>query len=210
MRVAIMPFLLAAAAFGGQHWEAGALAGGGFEPYRPTLTGPSGAADVGFGNGPVFGAFLVQHLYSKVSGEIRYEYSRSDLRISGAKGSARMRGESHAVHYDWLFFTRPRKARVRPYLAAGAGFKLYRGVGAETAYQPLQDIAVLTRTREWKPLVSVGAGVAFTLSAKICMRLEFRDAMTPFPKRVIAPTATGAAPGWLHEIVPAVTIGLQF
>jgi opacity protein-like surface antigen len=209
MRAAILALLLAASALA-QHWEGGALAGGGFQVRKASLPGASGAASVGFGNGPSFGAFLMQHLYKKVSGEIRYVYHRSDLRISGAAGKASMSGESQAVHYDWLFFTRPREARVRPYVAAGAGFKRYSGVGAEQVYQPLQDIALLTRTHEWKPLVTVAAGVKFDLTAKMCMRLEFRDYMTPFPKRVIVPVAAGADPGWVHELAPAITISFEF
>lgn len=205
MRAAILAILLAAAAFA-QRWEGGALAGAGFQAHRPSL----GAANAGFGHGPSFGAYLIQHLYDRVSGEIRYVYYRSDLRISGGGLSASMEGEAHSVHYDWLFFTRTRKARVRPYIAAGAGFKMYRGVGAEVLYQPLQDVALLTRTKEWKPLVSVGAGVAFHLSKKLCMRLEFRDEMTPFPQRVIAPVAAGAAPGWIHVLAPAAAIGVEF
>lgn len=209
MRAAALALFLVAAA-SAQNWEAGALAGAGFHVHKASLPAASGSASVGFGNGPSFGAFLMQHLYKKVSGEIRYLYHRSDLRVSGAAGKAAMSGESHAVHYDFLFFTRPRQARVRPYIAAGAGFKRYSGVGAEQAFQPLQDAALLTRTHEWKPLATVAAGLKFDLTAKMCMRLEFRDYITPFPKRVIVPMAAGAEPGWVHELAPVVTISVEF
>lgn len=192
-----------------QNWEVGALAGGGFSINHPKINSPFGSAEAGIANGPVFGAFLTQNLYKHVSGEIRYVYQRGDLELSSGSRQATFRGDSHTIHYDWLLHAAGREAKVRPFLAAGAGFKLYRGTGAETMHQALEEVALLTRTREWKPLVSVGAGVAISLSRWARLRLEVRDYLTPFPRRVIAPIA-GNAPGWLHDLTPTVSLSIRF
>jgi opacity protein-like surface antigen len=201
--------MLFASAAWAQHWEAGVLAGGGLYVNHPGLSSPAGSAAAGIGNGPAFGVFLVQNLYSRLSGEIRYVYQRGDLQLSSGGRRATFGGDTHALHYDWVLHTAGRDAKVRPFLAAGAGFKLYRGIGTETLTQPLEEVALLTRASEWKPLVTVGAGVAIALSESVCLRLEFRDYMTPFPKRIIAPV-TGAGGGWLHDLVPTLGLSIRF
>lgn len=208
MRVAAFILLLAAAA-AGQTWEAGVLAGYGVYANRPTITSPNGSAEAGLGNGPVAGAYLIQNLYRYVSGEIRYAFQRGDLSLSSGSRRATFGGDSHAVHYDWLVYTAPREAKLRPFFAVGAGFKLYRGTGTEVLVQPLEEVALLTRTSEWKPLVSAGAGVAWTVAPWARIRVEFRDYMTPFPRRVIEPISGGGT-GWVHDLVPTVSFGVRF
>ncbi len=208
MKIAAALLAIAAAAVA-QTWEAGVLGGYGVYANSPKITSPYGSAGAGLGRGPVAGAFLLQNLYDYVSGEIRYAYQRGDLSLSSGSRRATFSGDSHAIHYDWLIHTAPREASVRPFLAAGAGFKLYRGTGAETVIQPLEEVALLTRTSEWKPLVSAGAGVVWTLAPWARLRLEFRDYMTPFPKRVIEPAA-GGNPGWVHDLAPTLAFSVRF
>ncbi|MGA2324869.1 MAG: hypothetical protein ABSH05_01145 [Bryobacteraceae bacterium] len=192
-----------------QNWEAGVLAGGGFYIDHPRIGGPQGGAEAGIGSGPAFGAFLTQNLYRRLSGEIRYAYHRGDLELSSGSRRAAFRADSHALHYDWVLHMAGRDAKVRPFVAAGAGFKMYRGTGTETVYQTLQEVALLTRTREWKPLLTAGAGVTVAISTSARLRLEFRDYMTPFPARVIAPAAGGTA-GWLHDFAPTIGLSIRF
>ncbi|MGE5567861.1 MAG: hypothetical protein ACM3S5_02385 [Rhodospirillales bacterium] len=207
MKIAALSLALATAAFA-QTWEAGVLGGFGVYANRLKLTSAAGSAEAGLGDGPVAGAFLNQNLYRYVSGQIRYSWQRGDMSLSSGSRKATFRGDSHAIHYDWLFYALPDEAKVRPFAAAGAGFKLYRGTGRETAVQPLQEVALLTRTSEWKPLVSLGAGVAWNAApwARLCV--EFRDYMTPFPKRVIEPIESGG--GWVHDLVPTLSFGFRF
>lgn len=209
MKRHIAGLLFLAMTAGAQNWEAGVLAGGGFYITHPRIDGPFGSAEAGIGSGPAFGVFLTQNLYRRLSGEIRYAYHRGDLQLSSGGLRAAFRADSHALHYDWLLHTAGRDARVRPFVAAGAGFKLYRGTGTETLVQTLQEVALLTRTREWKPLISAGAGVTLAISRWARLRFEFRDYMTPFPARVIAPVAGGGG-GWLHELSPTVALSLRF
>ncbi|HOL71032.1 MAG TPA: hypothetical protein PLA43_00905 [Bryobacteraceae bacterium] len=207
MKVAALLLAFASAAFA-QTWEAGVLGGFGVYANRPKLTSPAGSAEAGLGDGPVAGAFLTQNLYRYVSGQIRYSWQRGDMSLSSGSRKATFSGDSHAIHYDWLIYALADEAKVRPFAAAGAGFKLYRGTGSETAVQPLQEVALLTRTSEWKPLVSLGAGVVWNATpwARLC--IEFRDYMTPFPTRVIEPIEGGG--GWVHDLVPALSFGFRF
>jgi hypothetical protein len=199
-------FAVAAAA---QTWEAGVLAGYGVDLNHPKITSPLGLAQASMGKGPVAGAFLIQDLYEQVSGEIRYTWQLGGLRLSSDSRSAAFSGDSHAIHYDWLIYTKPRDSNMRPFVAAGAGVKVYRGTGIETVVQGLEDVALLTRTSEWKPLISVGAGVVWRAASWAQMRLEFRDYITPFPKRVIEPIAGGSV-GWIHDLAPTISLGVRF
>jgi hypothetical protein len=201
--------LAIAAGAAAQTWEAGVLGGYGVYVNNPKFTSPFGSAKAGLGRGPVAGAFLIQNLYRYVSGEIRYAYQRGSLTLSSGSRRAKFSGDSHAIHYDWLIHTVPREAKVRPFFVAGAGFKLYRGTGVEKVVQPLEEVALLTRTSEWKPLVSAGAGVMWTVAPWARVRLEFRDYMTPFPQRVIEPVA-GGSPGWVHDLTPTVSFSVRF
>jgi hypothetical protein len=158
----------------------------------------------------LFGASLVQHYYDHMSGEIRWAFQRSDLRLTSGGTVEKFRGSSHAFHYDWHFYASPREAPLRLFLAAGAGFKQYRGTGVEHAYQPLSQFALLTRTTEWKPLISVGGGVRVRLSERWSLTGELRDYLTPFPRQVIVPLGRASLGRWLHDFVPTLGIGVRF
>lgn len=202
-------WLLGGAVCLAQNWEVAGLAGGG--AYRGlSMANSSGRATVGFSAGALFGAALVQHRYRYASGEIRYAFQRSDLRASSGGEVAKFRGSTHAIHYDWLVHTQPRAATVRPFFAAGAGVKGYRGTGTERAYQPLSQFALLTRTTEWKPLICLGAGVRIRLSGRASLAAEFRDYLTRFPINVIAPVGGASLDRWLHDLVPSLALGIRF
>ena len=53
---------------------------------------------------------------------------------------------------------------IRPYVAIGGGMKHYRGTGEEQPFQPLSNIAILTKTNDTKGMVSVGGGVKVQLT----------------------------------------------
>lgn len=192
-----------------QNWEAGGLAGGGFY-QNANVTNAVGSAVTGFRNGPVFGGLIGHNMYRYISGELHYGFSRHDLKVSGAGSEATFKGMAHAVHYDFLLHTAPVGARVRPFVAAGGGGKLFRGTGAETAYQPLSQYALLTKTQEWKPLIAVGGGIKTQIAPRVYLRVEFRDQITPFPKNVIAPAPGATIKGWLHDFIPMAGITFTF
>src|SRR5271154_3810418 len=96
--------LLAPAAGFAQKWEFGADGGVGLL-NDVAVTSPSGSATAGFAPGFTAGAFFGENLYPHFSGEIRYEYMQSNLRLASAGQTAEFSGGAHAVHYDMVYHT---------------------------------------------------------------------------------------------------------
>ena len=126
--------------------------------FRPRVR--PGSATAGFAPGLAAGVFAGEHFYhsSNFSGEVRYEYMQSDLRLSAAGQSAQFPGVSHAFHYDFLYRTNRKESRMQFFGALGGGVKVFSGTGAEAAYQPLNQFGYFTKTSMVKPVVTVGAG----------------------------------------------------
>ena len=192
-----------------QKWELGVL-GGGSLYTKASVTSPAGAGDVGFKNGVAAGAFFGNNSTKFVGGELRYEYLPSDLKVSSGGAEATFSGESHAIHYDFLFHFAPRGAKVRPFVAGGGGVKVYRGTAAATVSQPLQRLALLTNTHETKGMGSVGAGIKAQPSKRFGLRIEVHDFITPFPRKVIAEAPGAKISGLLHDIVVMGGIAITF
>jgi hypothetical protein len=192
-----------------QQFEFGGAAGAGF-PRGSSVTAPTGTASAGLKNGPAFGVVLGHRMYPRIGGEVRYSFLKNDLRLASGE-STTFGAQAHALHYDLLFHARKADAPVQPFVAAGGGMKIFRGTGREAAYQPLSQYAYLTKTQEVKPMLSVGAGVRVRISPRVWLRTEFRDYVTPFPKKVITP-ARGAKlnGGWVHNIVPMAGVSYIF
>jgi hypothetical protein len=201
--------LLAICAAHAQTREIGVLGGGAFLPGVP-VEGAAVPVSAGFQPGLVAGAFFSQDMYSHWSGDIRYLYEFQNLRLASGGESATFGGRAHVITYELLFHIRSREARVRPYLAAGGGMKLFQGTGAEAAYQPLMQYAYLTRTQETKLMLSLGGGVTVHLRGRMLLRCDLRDQLTAFPSKVIAPAPGLAINGWLHDFVPTVGLGWGF
>src|SRR6266498_3824433 len=194
-RYALAAFFVLAPAVFAQKWEIGGMAGGGFYNHL-TASNLTGSATAGFASGPAFGGVLSQNLYPRVSGELRYTYLFSDLKLSSAAESASFKGITHTFHYDVVLHSRREDSRVRPFLAAGGGVRVFRGTGKEVTYQPLGDFALLTRAREAKPMVTFGGGIKYAISPRISLRAEVRDYFTSFPTKVIAPAPGAKLSGW--------------
>ncbi len=192
-----------------QKWEVGGVTGGGFTNGL-TVSNAIGTASTGFDKGLAFGAVLGQNLYPRVSGELRYTYNFSDLRVSGAGESATFRGLTHSIHYDILVHARRSHSHVRPFAAAGGGVRLFRGVGTESAYQPLSGFALLTKTNQWTPMAAFGGGIKYVLGQRVLLRIEVQNYFSRFPTKVIAPAPGAHLAGWLHELVPMAGITFVF
>ena len=208
-RYALTALVVLAPACFAQKWEAGGVTGGGFTNALG-VSNAIGTADAGFSNGFAFGAVLGQNLYPRVSGELRYTYHFNDLRLDGLGTSATFKGLTHSMHYDILVHGRLTRSRVQPFLAGGGGVRVFRGVGTESAYQPLSDFALLTKTQQWSPMIDFGGGIKYAISPRIRLRVEVRDYFTQFPLKVIAPAVGAHLSGWLHDIVPMAGITFVF
>jgi len=199
--------LIATPAVLAQNWEVGGMAGGGFTNSLTASTALA-SANTGFANGPVVGAVLGQTLSPRVSGQLRYTIDFSSLRVSDANQSATFKGQTHSIDYNILVSVRSREARLRPFISAGGGMRDFRGVGSQSPYQPLGDIVLLTKTSQWKPALTFGAGIRCAISARVSLQLEVRDYFSQFPTQVIAPAPGARLSGWLHDLVPMA--GLMF
>ena len=199
---------LAVPAVARDRFEAGALAAGSF--YRGAdVNSAAGSGSVGFQPGPGGGLFLGQDLGDRLGGELRYVYSHNDLRLKSGGAEATFNGQAHVLHYDLLFYTAKPDAHVRPYLAGGGGLKVYQGTGIERPFQPLSNLALLTKTRDTMGVVDFGAGVKVNFSNNLWLRVEVRDYITEVPKVFTASPGAGFN-GLMHQWTPAFGIGWTF
>jgi Outer membrane protein beta-barrel domain len=208
MLVVCSSLALVPAAFA-QRWEFGGAVGGGFYTSQD-VTNPTGSASAKVQSNFIGSAWLGNSGRGRWGGEIRFDYQMGDLHLSKGSQSASFSGNSYAVHYDVLYHFAETEARVRPFVSAGAGIKVYRGTGAEQVFQPLSDFALLTKDQDLTPLASVGAGVKVNLSQHAQVRLEIHDYFTSFPNKVIAPAAGAKVGGWIQDFVPMVGIAYTF
>ncbi len=190
-------------------FEAGAGVVGSFYDKR-TLTSAGGSADAGFAKGYGASFWLGNNMYSKISGEIRYDLLWNDLSLQGAGGKASFGSSSHAFHYDLHFHLADTTSKVRPFIIAGGGAKMYRGTGQERAFQPLSNIAVLTKANELAALLTFGIGVKVKLTDRVTLRVDFRDNVTRFPKKLIAPNKSTGGDGWINNFAPSAGLSLLF
>ncbi|MBI3207927.1 MAG: outer membrane beta-barrel protein [Candidatus Solibacter usitatus] len=192
-----------------QKWEIGAAGGGSF--YTKTdVTKGSTSADATFSPGYAAGFILGQNMSRHFGGEIRYTYLQNDARLSGGGKTADFGARSHALHYDFLLHFSPSGSSTRPYISFGAGIKQFQGTGIEALTQPLSEFALLTKTSETTPLVSLGFGVKFRVSEKANLRVEVKDYLSPAPVKVISPNRGADISGWLHNFVPMLGITYTF
>ncbi len=190
-----------------QEWEVGGSAGYGL--YHNVHI-PNADGTTGFTPGVAFGGVFGNNATKRIAGEVRYTYRLGDLKVSSGSTEAKASGESHAIHYDVLLHATSKESSVRPFLAAGAGVKVFRGTGAEPAFQPLSNLIVLTHTTQAEPLLSFGGGIKIPVSRGVQMRLDFRDYASPVPDALLAsPTGTKVT-GWLHDFVFLIGVSKVF
>ena len=192
-----------------QKWEVGVGIGGAFNNAQK-FTNAIGTADASLSNGLAASAWLGNNLRGRIGGEIRYDYEMTGLKLSSGGTTASFAGNTQAIHYDFLFHFTSQEASIRPFVAAGAGVKFFHGTGTETAFQPLQGIALLTKTSETKGLVSVGGGIKFNLNRFLQLRVEAHEYITPFPTKVITPAQGSKTSGFLMDFVPMGALAITF
>jgi hypothetical protein len=192
-----------------QKWEFGGGVGGSFYPSRDVSNG-STSASAGIRTNIASGVWLGQNASGKWGGEVRFDYQIGDLSLEHGSTATTLGAQSYGLHYDVLWHATRRGSKVRPFLAAGAGIKVYRATGQPALVQPLSQYALLTQGDELKPLLSIGAGVKWEIARSLQLRLEVHDYITPFPKELIAPNVGSSSPGILQNIVPMVAIAYTF
>jgi hypothetical protein len=203
----VCAFLAAVPSAWGQKWEFGGGVGGGFYTSNDvTSSGTSAAAKIE--TNLAGSAWVANNGHGHLGGELRYDYQNGALELNQGSTHASFAGVSHAIHYDFVYHFTDGESRIRPFVSAGGGIKVYRGTGTEAAYQPLSNFALLTKDQDLTGLLSVGAGIKLNLAPHIQLRLDVHDYITPFPKQIIAPAANAKVSGWMQDIVPMA--GLAF
>ena len=192
-----------------QQWEVGGIGGAGFL-NTVNVSGAAGSAKAGFAPGVAAGAFFGQNLNAHWSGEVRYEFFDSSLKLSGGGSSSSFSGIAHAIHYDLIYHTNRKHSPVQFFAAIGGGMKIFEGTGTQQAYQPLMQYGYFTQTHQLKPMISVGGGITYKVSERVYLRTEIRDFISPFPTAVIAPPQGVSYGSILQNIVPMVGISYVF
>jgi opacity protein-like surface antigen len=201
--------VLTAAALPAQDWELGANIGYGI--YRNgSIFAPGGDATAGIRNRFAAGATFCEDLYEHLSGEFRWEYQDGHPFLTSGGMFKDIQGQSHTLTYELLFHFRPRERKLRPFIAAGVGAKGYIIVGPPPNPQPFPTIASLNNVDEWKFVASLGGGVKYRLAQHVIVRADFRDYLTQFPKRQIAPAANGTARGIFQQFTPMFDVSYVF
>lgn len=203
----LFAFSCAAACFA-QHFEIGGAVGYGL--YRNgTIYGSGESATAGIRNRFSAGFMFGEDLYEHISGEVRYVYQDGHPFLSAHGTQSDIQGQSHTFTYDFLFHASGREARIRPFFAAGLGAKDYVIAGPAPA-PVFPGLATLTTQDEWKFAISLGGGVKVRLGTHVLVRADFRDILTPFPKRQIAPAAGNTARGIFQQFTPMFGVSYCF
>ena len=191
-----------------QKWEIGGGAGGSFYTGK-TVTRNSLSADAKFDSGWGATGYVSHNMFNRVGGEIRYAFLKNDAKLSSGSSKALFGANAHAVHYDVLIHATGSDSAIRPFVAVGGGIKVFQGTGKEVVAQPLGNLAFLTKTSEYKPLLTFGAGVKLNVSRRVGFRVEVKDYFSQFPKEVIAPASGSKLSGdWIHNFVAMASISL--
>ena len=182
-------------------------AGGGFYTSE-NVTSAGSSASAKIQNNIAGGAWLGNNGNGHWGGELRFDDQLGDLALSqgGTQASLR-RAYPTACITTFSGMRRSTASRIRPFVSLGAGVKIYQGTGAQVAYQPLSNFALLTpgadpdafdqrRRRHQVP----------DFSSRSSFRAEVHDYATPFLKQVITPAQNAKVGGWLQDFVPMVGI----
>lgn len=186
-----------------QPWEIGAGAGYGWYKNGSVMA-PAGAASAGIRNRFSLTVFLSEERYDRISGEVRYTYQDGDPFLEAGGEKTNIQGQSHTFHYDVLFHWKDQEQRIRPFVAVGAGAKMFVVTGPANPSAPLQNIAQLTTRDQTRFVVSAGGGVKWKIAERVSLRIELRDYISQFPKRLIAPVPLATARGIFHQITPMI------
>ncbi len=174
------------------------------------VVGPERSGKVGPILGPAVGFVVGQSMGDRWGGEFRYIFFQNDIELQGGGESTEFSAQSHAVHYDVLYYFSDHEQTVRPYVAAGIGLKHYRGTGDEQSFQPLSDLALLTNTNQTVLAGDVGVGVKVRIGGNALIRFEFRDYITKTPDKIIANSIDSDVDDLLHHWSPLFGISWTF
>jgi hypothetical protein len=194
-----------------QQWELGAVGGYGWY-FNPSIahSTDTAVAQAGYPPRSAIGVVLGDNMYTYVGGEIRYLFRFGGPELQSGPIRASMSGSTNLVTYDLMIHMRPRDSIFRPFVAGGAGIKVYTGTGFRSPSQPLAEFALLTPVTQVEPTISVGGGLKYLFLKHAQLRVDFRTYMTPLPNEIFRPTGLSAIRGWVFDFVPTAGISYVF
>lgn len=192
-----------------QEWEFGGAGGYGWNA-NPSIVSPAGSIQSGFAPKGAVGVVFGQNMYEHLGGEVRYLFQFGGPRLQFNGTDLSSTGYSNLVTYDLLFHLTNRESKFRPYVAGGAGVKVYTGGQLRFASQPFAGSAVLVPNNQVEAAISVGGGLKYRVSRHALLRLDFRTYMTPFPDQILRPTGISQVHGWIYNFVPLGGVSFIF
>jgi len=156
-----------------------------------------------------FSAFVAENLYNYIGGEFQYVFRSggTELKSNGITETAS--GYSNILVYNVTVNMTPRESKFRPFVAAGAGVRIYTNTDRFVT-QPLAGIALLTKGTQVKPAVSFDGGIKYMLPRHIQARLDLRVYTSPAPNDLIRRVAPLSFRGWVYDLVPMAGIAYLF
>jgi opacity protein-like surface antigen len=201
-----VPLLFASTALA--QWEAGAILGYGW--YRNArISTPESNVGAGVRSRFVAGAILADQPHEYLAGELRYLFHDGDPFFETGGARANIQGQSHTLTYELLIHLIHSEARIRPFVAAGAGAKGYIVSGPAPIAVALA-VATLQAHDVWKLVWTLGGGVKFRLHPNLSARIEFRDYITTFPRTLIVPAPGNSARGLFQQLTPSFGLSYVF
>ncbi|HKE24485.1 MAG TPA: acyloxyacyl hydrolase [Bryobacteraceae bacterium] len=210
MRLTLLSLLLAGFSISclAQQWEIGGAAGYGW-PLEASVTGAPNPFHAGFPARAAFGVMWDENMYNYIGGEFQYLFrlGGSQLRSNGITESAS--GYSNILVYNLMIHMKPRESKFRPFVAAGAGIRIFTN-SSTLVPQPLLTTAVLTQGTQVQPAVSFDGGIKYMLPRHVQLRLDLRVFTSPAPNDLIRTVGASRLRGWLYDLMPMAGVAYVF
>lgn len=208
MKYILAGIVLAASALAQRSYVSGNVGYGWYN--NGTIYSGTGTTQAGIRNRFAAGIDLGYDYTDYVSVQFSYLYHDGHPFLQAPGIRTDIQGQSHALTMEGLFHFKPRRERLRPFIAGGAGSKDYVIAGPEPFPQPIPQIASLTANDVWKVVFTVGGGVEYRLRPHLLLRAEFRDYITTFPRQQIVPAPHNTARGVFEQFTPLFAVGYEF
>jgi hypothetical protein len=193
-----------------QEWELGGAGGYGWHSNPSIHSLLPGSAEAGFPDKGVFGVVFGENMHEYLGGEIRYLFQTGGPELKSDGVQTKLNGHTQVIVYDFLFHMKQKEAKLRPFIAGGAGIKVFRGSGDFLVNQPLQGFARLVEHTQVEPAISAGVGLKYRLTRHAQVRVDFRTYFSPLPDEIFRRPRTATLHGWVYEFVPMAGISYVF
>jgi hypothetical protein len=192
-----------------QKWEIGGVGGYGWY-VNPSISTPSASAEAGFPPRAALGVVFGNNMYEHLGGEFRYLYRFGGPELKFGDTHTGMTGYSNLITYDLVIHATPGEAKLRPFVAGGAGIRVFTSTNFPPPNSFLSDFALLRPHTQVQPAISAGGGVKYRLAKHAQVRLDFRTYFSPLPDDIFLKHPSSRIRGWVYDFVPLAGISYVF